>query len=327
MNNLTVPRIDNAHKILKNLISYTPLVTNEYINRITNAKIYFKLENLQKTGSFKIRGASYKISLLTNEQKKRGIVAYSSGNHAQAVACAAQIKNIKSIIVMPKNAPKIKINNTRNYGAEIVLYDPITESREAIGTNIAEENKMTLIKPFDDIDIITGQGTAGKEISEQLKVLGVIPDIYLCCVSGGGLIAGSSFYLKEKFSNIECYSVEPELFNDTQLSLKNKTIIKIDRSASSICDSLLEPQPGHITFPINQDVLKGGLSVSDADIKKTIKILAEELKLIVEPGGAAAAASVLAKNIEVKDKIVIVMISGSNIDFEYFREIITESNV
>jgi threonine dehydratase len=317
--------IDKAHLILQPFITQTPLVTNEAINSLVNAKVYFKLENLQKTGSFKIRGATYKISLLSTKQKQKGIVTYSSGNHAQAVALASLNQGIEATIVMPDNAPKIKIKNTKSYGVNIVLYNPKTENREAIGNEIALETGKTLIKPYDDIDIITGQGTVGKEITEQLKEINTIPNIYLCCVSGGGLIAGSSYYIKSNFPEVESYSVEPENFNDTLLSLKRRYITSNKNTKSSICDALLVSQPGEITFKINQATLKGGLDVSDWEVRKTIKILAETLKVMVEPGGAVAAAALLTKKIEVKNKIVVVMLSGGNIDSDLFSQIITKN--
>ena len=325
MSLLSTSDIDKAHLTLQPFITQTPLVTNEAINTLVNAKVYFKLENLQKTGSFKIRGATYKISLLSEEQKQKGIVAYSSGNHGQAVAFASFNHGIEATIVMPENAPKIKIENTKSYGANIVLYNPKTESREEIGNKIAFETGKTLIKPYDDIDIITGQGTVGKEITEQLKEINIVPDIYLCCVSGGGLIAGSSFYLKNNFPEIESYSVEPENFNDTLLSLKQKNIVPNKNTSSSICDALLVSQPGEITFEINQSTLKGGLDVSDQEVNKTIKILAESLKVMVEPGGAVAAAALLSKKIKVINKTVVVVLSGGNIDRELFSQIVTKN--
>ena len=325
MNLLNTSDIDNAHLTLQPFITQTPLVTNEAINTLVKAKVYFKLENLQKTGSFKIRGATYKISLLSEEQKQKGIVAYSSGNHGQAVAFASFNHGIEATIVMPENAPKIKIENTKSYGANIVLYNPKTESREEIGNKIAFKTGKTLIKPYDDIDIIIGQGTVGKEITEQLKEINIVPDIYLCCVSGGGLIAGSSFYLKNNFPEIESYSVEPENFNDTLLSLKQKYIVPNKNTSSSICDALLVSQPGEITFEINQSTLKGGLDVSDQEVNKTIKILAESLKVMVEPGGAVAAAALLSKKIKVINKTVVVVLSGGNIDRELFSQIVTKN--
>ena len=235
--------IDRAHSIIKPLITATPLITNEEINTLVNAKVYFKPENLQLTGSFKIRGATYKISLLSEQEKQKGIVTYSSGNHAQAVAFASFNQGIQATIVMPENAPKVKIENTKRHGANIIFYNPNKESRETIGEQIALETGKTLIKPYDDIDIIAGQGTVGKEIAEQLNEIKVTPDIYLCCVGGGGLIAGSSFYLKRNFSKIDNYSVEPEDFNDTLLSLRQNDIVPNKGLSSSICDALLASQP------------------------------------------------------------------------------------
>ena len=313
--------IDIAYSQIQNNVIRTPLVSSEYINKELRSNIFFKLENLQITGSFKFRGAFFKISLLTNEEKSRGVVAYSSGNHAQAVAYASNILGINAKIVMPKNAPLIKIDNTKKYGAEIVLYDPISENREKIGEEIAKIEKRILIKPYDDENIIAGQGTSGKEIVEELINLGENPDLYLCCCGGGGLIAGTSTYMKHKFKNIKCYAVEPENFNDTQISLINNNITPNKKLSYSICDALLAEQPGDITFAINKQNLSGGLTVSDDEVKQTIVELAENLKIVVEPGGAVAAAALLNKKIDVKDQTIVVMISGGNIDSEFFYNI------
>ena len=313
--------IEKAYEKIRRKLIKTPLITNDYINKILDSNVYFKLENLQITGSFKFRGAFFKISLLTNEEKSRGVVAYSSGNHAQAVAYASNILGINAKIVMPKNAPLIKIDNTKKYGAEIVLYDPISENREKIGEEIAKIEKRILIKPYDDENIIAGQGTSGKEIVEELINLGEKPDLYLCCCGGGGLIAGTSTYMKHKYKNIKCYSVEPENFNDTQISLINNNITPNKKLSYSICDALLAEQPGDITFAINKQNLSGGLTVSDDEVKQTIVELAENLKIVVEPGGAVAAAALLNNKIDVKDQTIVVMISGGNIDSEFFYNI------
>ncbi len=313
--------IEKAHRKISKLVTKTPLITNSTLNNLTNSEIYFKLENLQKTGSFKIRGAANKIGTLSKEEKSKGIVSYSSGNHAQAVAYVANFFKIKSTIVMPENAPLIKINNTKKYGAEVILYNPKKESREDIAEIIANKQNKTIIKPYDDIDIIAGQGTAGKEIVDDLKKLKITPDIYICCCGGGGLIAGTSTYLKKKFPKINIYSVEPEEFNDTQLSLQTKSIIRNKKNAKSICDALLAPEPGKITFPINKLNIKKGLSVSDKEVKKTIIDLAEHLKIISEPGGAVGAAAILTNKINIKNKKIIVMVSGGNIDYSLFSKI------
>ena len=322
MDALTPQEIDKAHERIFSLIIKTPLISSETINKKTNANVYFKLENLQWTGSFKLRGASNKISQLSNEEKSRGIVSYSSGNHAQAVAYASNLIGVQATIIMPKNAPSIKIKNTKKYGADVVLYDSMHESREKIALEIAHKENKTIVKPYDDLDVIAGQGTVGKEIAEELKLQNIQPDIYLCCCGGGGLIAGSSTYLKYVFPNIKNFAVEPEEFNDTQLSLKNNFIVKNKESAKSICDALLAPQPGDVTFPINQTTLDGGLAVSDKEVKKTIIELAEDMKIVVEPGGSVAATALLTNKISVKNKNVVVMISGGNIDYKLFSSIV-----
>ena len=313
--------IEIAYKKIKDLITKTPLVTNDYINNLLDAEVYFKLENLQNTGSFKLRGATHKILTLSSDIIDNGVVAYSSGNHAQAVAYAALQKNISAKIIMPKNAPKIKIENTKEYGAEVILYDAFFESREKIGNDIKEKENRSLIKPYDDVAIIAGQGTAGVEIAEDLKKISVTPDIYLCCCGGGGLIAGTSTYLKHEFPSLKSYSIEPEGFDDTKISLENKKIIKNPSNTESICDALLAPMPGDITFPINLKNLEGGISVSDEEVKKTIIFLSEHLKIVVEPGGAVAVAALLNKKINVKNKKIVVMISGGNIDLDLFSSL------
>ena len=313
--------IENAFKKIKDSIVKTPLVTNDYINNLLNSQVYFKLENLQNTGSFKLRGATHKISTLSKDKINNGVVAYSSGNHAQAVAYAALQKNISAKIIMPKNAPKIKIKNTKEYGADVILYDTFFESREKIGNDIVEKENRSLIKPYDDIDVIAGQGTAGIEIAEDLKKLSITPDIYLCCCGGGGLIAGTSTYLKHEFPNLKSYSVEPNGFDDTKISIENEKITKNQLNKKSICDALLAPKPGYVTFPINLKNLEKGISVSDEEVKRTITLLSEHLKIVVEPGGAVAAAALLNKKINTENKKVIVMISGGNIDLELFRSL------
>ena len=324
MHLLTTEEIDRSHEKLKSLVLKTPLITNERINEITKARVYFKLENLQRTGSFKLRGAGNKISQLSEEERSKGVVAYSSGNHAQAVAYMSKLYNIKATIVMPRDAPSIKINNTKKYGANVVLYDSNEESREEVAKEIALNEKKTLIKPYDDLQIITGQGTVGKEIAEQLNEIKIEPNIFLCCCGGGGLIAGSSFYLKKIFPKIKNFSVEPQNFNDTQLSLLNNKICSNKKFSESICDALLAKQPGKITFSINEYTLEGGLTVTDQEVKETIIKIAENMKIIVEPGGAVAAAALLNNKINIENKNVIVMISGGNIDHKFFSSIVNE---
>ena len=314
-------QIENAYSKINNKVIKTPLISNDFINKKLDSKIFFKLENLQKTGSFKLRGATYKISKLNEESKKNGVVAYSSGNHAQAVAYASFQNQISCKIIMPNNAPKIKIENTKKYKAEVILYDPLTQSRENIGEKISKDENRTLIRPYDDLDIIAGQGTAGLEIFDQLNENNIVPDLYLCCCGGGGLIAGTSTYLKYKFKNIESYSVEPHGFDDTKKSLNSSQILANEKGHFSICDAIITPEPGKLTFPINLQNLRGGLVVSDDEVKNSIKFFAEHLKIIIEPGGAVAATAALTKKIDLKNKNVVVMISGGNIDLDMFANL------
>ena len=321
MTDFSYLNIETAYKNTKHILDKTPFITNDYINQLLDAKVYFKLENLQKTGSFKFRGATNKISQLSKEQKLRGLVAYSSGNHAQAVAYASLQENISAKIIMPNNAPKIKIENTKKYKAEVILYDPQKKIREEIGKEIEKKENRMLIKPYDDYDIIAGQGTAGYEISQDLANLSITPDIYLCCCGGGGLVAGTSTYLKYKYPNIKSFAVEPYGFDDTKISLINKKIISNKPGFSSICDAIITPQPGQLTFPINLKTLSGGIVVEDDEVKNSIKLLAEHLKIVVEPGGAVAATAALTKKIDLKNKTVVVMISGGNIDLDKFSSL------
>ena len=300
----------------------TPVLTNNTINKLSGKEIFFKCENFQKIGAFKFRGGWNAISSLNDEEAVNGVCTHSSGNHAQAVAYASSIYGINSIIIMPKNAPDNKIKNTKKYGAEIILYDPNIEKREDIGIRISNEQGRVLIKPYDDLDIIAGQGTCGLEIASELKNLKIIPDIFLCCCGGGGLIAGSSTYLTHVFPKMKCYSVEPEGFNDTQISLKKNSITSNMQGKNSICDALLAEQPGNITFPINQKNLYQGLSVTDDEVKKTILTLSEDLKIVVEPGGAVAASALLNHKIDTSNKTIVVMISGGNIDELLFSNIV-----
>ena len=313
--------IEQAYNLINNKIIKTPLVSNDYINNLLNAEIYFKLENLQSTGSFKLRGATHKILKSLNNITKNGVVAYSSGNHAQAVAFSALQNNLSAKIIMPKTAPQIKIENTKKYGAEVILYDTYFQNREELGKEIQKKDNRALIKPYDDEEIIAGQGTAAIEIVNDLKEQSIEPDLYLCCCGGGGLIAGTSTYLKHIYPNMKSYSVEPDEFDDTKRSLEAGKLIENKKNAKSFCDALLAPKPGNITFQINSNNLEGGLSVSDQEVTEAIILLAEQLKIVVEPGGAVAAAAVLNNKIDVKNKKIIVMISGGNIDLSLFNKL------
>ena len=322
MNTITIKNIKKAYQRIEKHIILTPIVESDEINKILNARIVFKLECNQITGSFKIRGALNKILQLSEVEKSRGIVAYSSGNHGQAVAYAAKIANIDAVIVMPSDAPNIKIENTNKHGAKVILYDRKNENREQIAEKIAKDSKRILIKPFDDKDIIIGQGTAGLEIEKQLKSKKIFPDIFLCCCSGGGLIAGTSTYLKKYYKNMQVYSVEPKYFDDTKISLEKGIITPIDLLNHTICDALTVNVPGKITFNINKMLIKEGLVVNDDEVKNAIRTLYHKLKIVVEPGGAAPTAALLSKKNNFNNKVVLVMVSGGNIDKKFFHKII-----
>jgi len=313
--------IDKAYALINSYLIKTPLVTNDYVNRITGGKIFFKLENFQLTGSFKFRGATNKISKLTELEKNKGIIAYSSGNHAQAVAYASMQRKINAKIIMPSSAPKIKIENTKKYGAEIIFYDSLKETREKIGEEIALKENRKIIKPYDDYDIIAGQGTAAKEVVDVLNKFKITPDLYICCCGGGGLIAGTATYFKSIYPDISAFCVEPTDFDDTKRSLESGNRKKNCGVSYSICDALLASEPGALTFEINKELLTGGITVTDNEVKDTIIFLAEHLKIVCEPGGAVAAAAIINKKIDIKNKNVVVMISGGNIDAELFKNL------
>jgi len=315
---VTNDAIIKAAKRLKGKIVRTPLLKSDHVNKELKSNIYIKAENLQTIGAFKFRGAMNTILQLPPDAKK--VVAWSSGNHAQAVAAAANITEREATIVMPKDSPKTKLNGTIAWGAKIVEYDRNTENREEIGKAIAKEQNAIIIPPFDDVNVIIGQGTAGLEAVEQLKEINVIPDIVLCCCGGGGLIAGVSTSIKANYPNAQIYSVEPENFDDTKKSLEADMIVENTMQHLSICDALLANKPGNITFEINRKNLSGGISVSDTESLIAMKIAYKYFKIVLEPGGAVALAAAISKKIDIKNKNVLVIASGGNVDSDIFEK-------
>ena len=315
---VTNDAIIKAAKRLKGKIVRTPLLKSDHVNKELKSNIYIKAENLQTIGAFKFRGAMNTILQLPPDVKK--VVAWSSGNHAQAVASAANITEREATIVMPKDSPKTKLNGTIAWGAKIVEYDRNTENREEIGKAIAKEQNAIIIPPFDDVNVIIGQGTAGLEAVEQLKEINVIPDIVLCCCGGGGLIAGVSTSIKANYPNAQIYSVEPENFDDTKKSLEADMIVENTMQHLSICDALLANKPGNITFEINRKNLSGGISVSDTESLIAMKIAYKYFKIVLEPGGAVALAAAISKKIDIKNKNVLVIASGGNVDSHIFEK-------
>ncbi|MBI1775503.1 MAG: threonine/serine dehydratase [Proteobacteria bacterium] len=292
----------------------TPLLEAPLLNQATGGRILVKAEPLQRTGSFKFRGAYNRISLIPAAERAAGVVTYSSGNHAQGVAAAARLLGLPAVIVMPKDAPAMKVANTRAYGAEVVFYDRYTEIREEIGERIAVERGATIVRPYDDPGVIAGQGTVGLELAQQAKVLGVKPDAVLVPCGGGGLVAGTALALAHDLPGVPVYSVEPAGFDDTKRSLATGARLANDPTARSICDALLAPTPGALTFQLNRLLLAGGIAVTDAEAKQAMAAAFGYLKLVVEPGGAVALAAALTGKLEAKGKTIAVVASGGNVD-------------
>jgi threonine dehydratase len=293
----------------------TPLVESPALNALTGGRVFLKLETLQRTGSFKFRGACNRLAMIAAGARANGVVAFSSGNHAQGVAAAAQLFGMPAVIVMPSDAPRPKIEGTRAYGAQIVTYDRVADDREAIAASLCAERRAVLVKPFDDAGIIAGQGTAGLEIAEDAARFGVTLDAVLSPCSGGGLVSGVALALRGAGSLANVHSVEPENFDGMKRSLEAQARVKAPGGALSIADALMAPIPGSIVFELARDLLAPGLSVSDAQLEQAMAFAARELKLLVEPGGAAALAALLAGKIDAKGRCVALILSGGNADF------------
>jgi len=300
----------------------TPLLNLPALDQMLGGRILLKAEILQRTGSFKFRGAFNRISLIPEAERDAGVVAYSSGNHAQGVAAAAALLGVPAVIVMPEDAPAIKVANTRGYGAEVVLYDRDTENREAIGAALCAERGATLVRPFDDPGVIAGQGTCGLEIAQQAAARGFEIDALMVCCGGGGLTAGSALAMAELSPETQVYTVEPAGFDDTRRSLAEGARVENDPAARSICDALLAPTPGELTFPINRRLLAGGFAVSDTEVRAAMNYAFRTLKLVIEPGGAVALAALLAGRLETRGKTVALTLSGGNVDPNIYREML-----
>ncbi len=300
----------------------TPLLNFPALDRKLGGRILLKAETLQRTGSFKFRGAFNRISQIPEADRGAGVVAYSSGNHAQGVAAAAALLGVPATIVMPEDAPAIKVANTRRYGAEVVLYDRFTENREALGAALTAERGATLVRPFDDPGVIAGQGTCGLEIAQQAAARGFEIDALLVCCGGGGLTAGCALAMAELSPKTRVYIVEPAGFDDTRRSLAEGARVENDPAARSFCDALLSPTPGELTFPINRRLLAGGFAVNDAEVRAAMDYAFRTLKLVIEPGGAVALTALLAGRLDTRGKTVALTLSGGNVDPETYREML-----
>jgi threonine dehydratase len=318
----TAADVDAAAAKLAGVALRTPLVTSPVLDALVGARVFLKAETLQRTGSFKFRGAYNKLSSIPVDRRAGGVVAYSSGNHAQGVAAAAKLLAMPAVIVMPQDAPQPKRERTAALGAEVVLYDRDREDRAAIARGIAERRGAVLVPPFDDPMVIAGQGTAGREIVEDLAGLGLRPDVVVVGASGGGLVAGIALAIKARVPSAKFYTAEPEGFDDTARSFLSGQRERNPRMSGTICDALMTNTPGAITFEINRRLVGEGVTASDAEVGRAVAFAFRELKLVVEPGGAIGLAALLAGRPDVKGKVVVAVLSGGNVDAELFHRLI-----
>jgi threonine dehydratase len=314
--------IEAAAARLAGVAVETPLIENPALNERLGARVLLKLETLQRVGAFKFRGAYNRLVQLSPEQRRAGVVAFSSGNHAQGVALAARLLGVPALIVMPADAPAVKVAATLGYGAEVRSYDRLTESREAIAAAIAHERGAVVVPAFDDEHIVAGQGTVGLELARQAQALGATLDMALAPVSGGGLLAGLSIALKAASPSVAIWGVEPTGYDDLRQSLEAGRRITIKPAGRTLCDALESPAPGEITFPILQRNLAGALAVSDAEVAEAMRYAFNTLKLVVEPGGSAGLAALLAGKLDVTGRTVGLVLSGGNVDPDLFARVI-----
>ncbi|MAJ30883.1 MAG: pyridoxal-5'-phosphate-dependent protein [Gammaproteobacteria bacterium] len=315
----------NAAEALSGIIMQTPLLWSKSLNEKLGSNLYLKAECLQHTGSFKLRGAYYSMHREFIRSGKRDVVAFSSGNHAQGVAFAAKLQNVKAIIVMPTDAPESKIKNTIALGAKVIFYDRYTESREEIAQSLANKNDAFLIPAYDHKDVICGQGTVGLESFHQMANIGRTIDRFYCPIGGGGLIAGSSSALNLLNPNTKIIGVEPESLNDTQKSMASGKRETIEIQPNTLCDSLMAKTPGEITFKINHSLVSSIDTVTDQQVIESMRFAFDEFEIVVEPGGAASLASAIAainrKEVTEEESIVVVL-SGGNISKERHQNLI-----
>ena len=318
----TAADVDAAARRLAGVALHTPLITSPVLDALTGARVFLKAETLQRTGSFKFRGAYNKLSSIPEGSRAGGVVAFSSGNHAQGVAAAAKLLGMPAVIVMPSDAPRPKRERTAALGAEVVLYDRAREDREAIARAIAERRSAVLVPPYDDPLIIAGQGTAGREIIEDLAVLGLAPDIVVVTASGGGLAAGVALAVKARVPQARLYTAEPQGFDDHLRSFRSGQREENAALTGTICDALMARTPGKITFAINRALVGDGVSASDEEVARAVAFAFHELKLVVEPGGAVALAALISGSVDIKGKTVVAVLSGGNVDPELFYRLV-----
>ena len=317
---MNIDMIQAAARRLGGHARRTPLLSSPFLNDLAGRHVFVKAECLQHTGSFKFRGGWSAVSALPPGVREKGVIAFSSGNHAQGVALAARLHGVTSVIVMPSDAPQLKIDNTQALGAKVVLYDRATEDRDALGTRLAEEAGLTLIKPFDEPEVIAGQGTCGLELAEQVSELGITQADVLVCCGGGGLTAGVSLALAATAPGLRARPIEPEGFDDVARSLAAGRIERNATQAGSLCDAILTPEPGQITFPIMARNCGPGLVVTEEEVLQAMALAFLRLKIVLEPGGAVSLAAALFHGDQIEGDSVIAIASGGNVDPEVFQQ-------
>ncbi len=321
MTQLPLPTYDDivaASKRVEGVAHRTPVLTSRTVNEALGAQVFFKCENLQRMGAFKFRGAFNALSKFDEGQRRRGVVAFSSGNHAQAVALSAQLLNMPATIVMPHDAPQIKVDATKGYGGNVVIYDRYKEDREQIGRELAQKHGLTLIPPYDHPDVIAGQGTAAKELFDEVGAL----DAFFAPLGGGGLLSGSALAARALSPDCAVYGVEPEAGNDGQQSFRSGNIVHID-TPRTIADGAQTQHLGHYTFPIIRRDVTDVLTANDAELVECMRFFAARMKIVVEPTGCLGFAAVRQMKDRLKGKRVGVLISGGNVDVQKFAELLS----
>lgn len=318
----TAADVEAAARRLAGVALHTPLLTSAALDAMTGGRVFLKAETLQHTGSFKFRGAYNRLAAIPKGERSGGVVAFSSGNHAQGVAAAARLLGMPCVIVMPRDAPRAKRERTAALGAELVLYDRERDDREAIAADIAARRGAVLVPPYDDALIIAGQGTAGLEIVEDLNALGLKPDVVVVTASGGGLIAGIALAVSARVPAVKFYTAEPQGFDDHARSFRSGRREENAALSGTICDSLMARMPGKVTFAINRALVRAGVVASDAEVTAAVAFAFSELKLVVEPGGAVALAALMTGKIDIAGKIAVAVLSGGNVDPELFSKLV-----
>ncbi|MGE0749650.1 MAG: threonine/serine dehydratase [Variibacter sp.] len=318
----TADDVAEAVKRLRGIALHTPLIASPVLDALTGGTVFLKAETLQRTGSFKFRGAYNKLASIPMSQRTGGVVAFSSGNHAQGVAAAAQLLHMPAVIVMPSDAPAPKRERTAALGAEVVLCDREKDDREAVARGLAEQRGAVLVPPYDDPMIIAGQGTTGREIIEDLAAASLAPDVILVNASGGGLAAGIALAVKTQHPDVRIFTAEPAAFDDHARSFRSGHRESNEVVGRSICDALMSQRPGKLTFAINRTLVGDGVTATDEEVGRAVAFAFRELKLVVEPGGAVALAALLAGKVDVRGKVAVAVLSGGNVDPELFYRLV-----